>query len=247
MVLQITSILTALVILGSLISSWSIEKRDSDKITELSGPGSDLYVPIPPPPPQLQSLLPIRYHFRSKPKPRVQVISKRQEGRGFDGYHDVDAVEYETAASGKSEFLYILPILLVIGLGSFLIPIMSTFFTALITSGGAGQTNPAPKQKGSRSGFDPNFGLWSSTATNRFDAMQLLPVLLILGLGIMLLPIITSCLTTLFSPMAQVGSPYFPHGKKKRELLEQGLPSMTDVVINLLANLEKAIEKYGKE
>lgn len=36
----------------------------------------------------------------------------------------------------NSDFYYILPILLVIGLGSFLIPIISTFFTAMITSGG---------------------------------------------------------------------------------------------------------------
>ena len=34
----------------------------------------------------------------------------------------------------KSEFYYILPILLVIGLGSFMIPIISTIFTAMITS-----------------------------------------------------------------------------------------------------------------
>lgn len=37
-----------------------------------------------------------------------------------------------------SDFYYILPILLVIGLGSFLIPIISTFFTAMVTSGGVG-------------------------------------------------------------------------------------------------------------
>jgi hypothetical protein len=37
----------------------------------------------------------------------------------------------------KSDFYYILPILLVIGLGSFLIPIISTFFTAIVTSNGA--------------------------------------------------------------------------------------------------------------
>ena len=39
--------------------------------------------------------------------------------------------------SEKSDFYYILPILLVIGLGSFLIPIISTFFTALVTSNNA--------------------------------------------------------------------------------------------------------------
>lgn len=38
------------------------------------------------------------------------------------------------SAVEKSDFYYIFPILLVIGLGSFLIPIISTFFTAMITS-----------------------------------------------------------------------------------------------------------------
>lgn len=57
------------------------------------------------------------------------------EGRTFepDGWHHGGQQMERT-----SDFYYILPILLVIGLGSFLIPIISTFFTAMITSGGIG-------------------------------------------------------------------------------------------------------------
>ncbi|RWS16621.1 hypothetical protein B4U79_03169 [Dinothrombium tinctorium] len=97
--------------------------------------------------------------------------------------------------------------------------------------------------RGSRSGFDPNYGIWGSNqGVNRFDVSQLVPILLIVGLMIMLLPILTSCLTTLFTPLN------FTHGKKKREAvgIEDDLPSMRDIVLNLLVNLEKAIEKYGK-
>ena len=58
------------------------------------------------------------------------------EGRTYepvDGWHHPGQQLDRT-----SDFYYILPILLVIGLGSFLIPIISTFFTAMITSGGLG-------------------------------------------------------------------------------------------------------------
>ena len=63
-----------------------------------------------------------------------------------------------------SDFYYVLPILLVIGLGSFLIPIISTFFTALITSGGVGGCC-GRKTRGSRDNhllFDKINNLWDS-------------------------------------------------------------------------------------
>lgn len=61
-----------------------------------------------------------------------------------DYYHDSRGYEplegifssHGSMLDRNSDFYYILPILLVIGLGSFLIPIISTFFTAMITSGG---------------------------------------------------------------------------------------------------------------
>ena len=51
----------------------------------------------------------------------------RNDNNFFDHYFGGMSVE-------RSDFMYVLPILLVIGLGSFLIPIISTFFTAIVTS-----------------------------------------------------------------------------------------------------------------
>lgn len=54
------------------------------------------------------------------------------------GYEPLEGIfsSHGSMLDRNSDFYYILPILLVIGLGSFLIPIISTFFTAMITSGG---------------------------------------------------------------------------------------------------------------
>ncbi len=92
-------------------------------------------------------------------KPSYGAIKRRQSlsrvaryDGGFEGYYG-GAIE-------KSEFYYILPILLVIGLGSFLIPIISTFFTALVTSQGAiGGCCGRRKRRGSVSDIKPNFGI----------------------------------------------------------------------------------------
>lgn len=60
---------------------------------------------------------------------RRHVIPQRisRHDNFFDHYFGGMSVE-------RSDFMYVLPILLVIGLGSFLIPIISTFFTAIVTS-----------------------------------------------------------------------------------------------------------------
>lgn len=58
----------------------------------------------------------------------------RADPRLFDPYGAADEFG---GAYERSDFYYVLPILLVIGLGSFLIPIISTFFTAMVTSSSA--------------------------------------------------------------------------------------------------------------
>uniref|UniRef100_T1KRR9 Uncharacterized protein n=1 Tax=Tetranychus urticae TaxID=32264 RepID=T1KRR9_TETUR len=50
------------------------------------------------------------------------------------GYEDYGLFAGHHGGMDRSDFYYVLPILLVIGLGAFLIPIITTFFTALVTS-----------------------------------------------------------------------------------------------------------------
>jgi hypothetical protein len=54
------------------------------------------------------------------------------ERRGYEDFHLFNGGHY--GGMDRSDFYYVLPILLVIGLGAFLIPIITTFFTALVTS-----------------------------------------------------------------------------------------------------------------
>lgn len=66
-----------------------------------------------------------------------------QDRSFFDGiFHPPPAHHHSLAPHHhfgveRSDFLYVLPILLVIGLGAFLIPIITTFFITLITSQGS--------------------------------------------------------------------------------------------------------------
>ena len=69
-------------------------------------------------------------------KSPYDTFSKRSSGSRVAREDYLDGGYYGGAIE-KSDFYYVLPILLVIGLGSFLIPIISTFFTALVTSSSA--------------------------------------------------------------------------------------------------------------
>lgn len=96
----------------------------------------------------------MNYYYAGPPPEKSRTNPKRRQDyeipltRTFD---HMDPYGGGQSLERTSDFYYILPILLVIGLGSFLIPIISTFFTALITSGGIGGCCGAVrKNRGSR-------------------------------------------------------------------------------------------------
>lgn len=96
--------------------------------------------------------MPIQYHYQRIPHrhyssqnytPKVKKTQTPMNNRRYDyegrTFEPVEPWHHGGQQLDRtSDFYYVLPILLVIGLGSFLIPIISTFFTAMITSGGIG-------------------------------------------------------------------------------------------------------------
>ena len=103
----------------------------------------------------LYPYFPVHYHYPSVPQRQKPSSSTKTKKTGNNSNininnnrrYDYEGRTYEPVEGWHhpgqqldrtSDFYYILPILLVIGLGSFLIPIISTFFTAMITSGGMG-------------------------------------------------------------------------------------------------------------
>jgi hypothetical protein len=89
------------------------------------------------------------------------------------------------------------------------------------------------------------YGMWSPQAGQKVDVLSLIPTLLIVGLGIMLLPIIITCLTQIVAPLT-----YGPNvGRRKRETGDNTddtpLPWNTNLMLGLLNTLETALEKFG--
>lgn len=99
------------------------------------------------------------------------------------------------------------------------------------------------KSRSGKSGFgvqnDGAYGMWNPQAGAKFDVLQLIPTLLIVGLGIMLLPVIITCFTQILTPMA------YSHGRKKREASFFGDGLQSHLMIGLLNTLENAVEKFG--
>lgn len=75
------------------------------------------------------------YHHKYQLYPYHHVHHQQQqfERRGYEDFHLFNG-HGQYGGMDRSDFYYVLPILLVIGLGAFLIPIITTFFTALVTS-----------------------------------------------------------------------------------------------------------------
>ena len=149
---------TGFLVICGLLSSWSSEDGQRDDSNTASSLLPDSMIPSSPKkykyrqiphyymPYHLMPYYAMNYYYgypmptpKRPPKRGSNGPNRRQDydfsmPRTFDhidpyGGHAVDRT---------SDFYYVLPILLVIGLGSFLIPIISTFFTAMITSGGIG-------------------------------------------------------------------------------------------------------------
>jgi hypothetical protein len=74
---------------------------------------------------------------------------------------------------------------------------------------------------------------------NHRDLMSVIPVVLMIGLVILLLPFITSLLSQLFTPMG------YPHGRKKRSTGFDQQNEINEIIHQILVTLEKAIEKYN--
>lgn len=85
------------------------------------------------------------------------------------------------------------------------------------------------------------YGMWSPQAGSKVDVLSLIPTLLIVGLGIMLLPIIITCLTQIVAPLT------YTNGRRKRETTSNDtpMPLNTNFMLGLLNTLETALEKFG--
>lgn len=96
-----------------------------------------------------------------------------------------------------------------------------------------------------KSNFDGAYGMWNPQgAAGKFDVLSLIPTLLIVGIGIMLLPVIISCFTQIIAPLN------YSNGRKKRDTgtasIEDLLPSSTTgIIFDLLATFNKAAAKYN--
>lgn len=99
-------------------------------------------------------------------------------------------------------------------------------------------TAPLTKGRSGKSGFDGAYAMWNPSQAGKFDVMSLIPTLLIVGLGIMLLPVILSCFTQILAPMS------FGQGRKRRDVGEHPLRS-AGVIMDLLTTFSKAMDKYN--
>ncbi|XP_015781623.1 uncharacterized protein LOC107359623 [Tetranychus urticae] len=99
------------------------------------------------------------------------------------------------------------------------------------------------RARGSRSGFDPNYSMWGHatpstlSSTGRFDMVPLIPIVLLFGLGLMLIPFLTSFIAHVLYPSN------LPAGRKRRST-DSSSGFLNDMMINVLKNLESSIEKY---
>ena len=97
------------------------------------------------------------------------------------------------------------------------------------------------KGRAGKSNFDGNnaYGMWNPQASSKIDVLSLIPTLLIVGLGIMLLPVIITCFTQIVAPLTYAG-------RRKRDT--DSLPNMPfdkNVMMGLLTTLENAMSKFG--
>ena len=97
----------------------------------------------------------------------------------------------------------------------------------------------SPAGRSSKSGFDGAYAMWNPGSAGKFDVLSLIPTLLIVGIGIMLLPVILSCFTQIIAPL-NYGS-----GRKRREAGFEHPLNSPMVILDLLSTFHKAMDKYS--
>ncbi|KAI1290287.1 hypothetical protein HDE_08378 [Halotydeus destructor] len=100
-------------------------------------------------------------------------------------------------------------------------------------------TSSMSKGRGAKSGFDGQYAMWNPSAAGKFDVLSLIPTLLIVGLGIMLLPVILSCFTQILTPMT------YATGRRKREIGQHPLLSDPSRILQLVKTLHTAMDKFN--
>ena len=94
--------------------------------------------------------------------------------------------------------------------------------------------------RSAKSNFDTNaYGMWNPQASSKVDVLSLIPTLLIVGLGIMLLPVIITCFTQIVAPLTYTG-------RRKREAADSEFPFERNLLLDLVTTLENAISKFGQ-
>ena len=102
------------------------------------------------------------------------------------------------------------------------------------------QSQSAKMGRSAKSNFDSNaYGMWNPQASSKVDVLSLIPTLLIVGLGIMLLPVIITCFTQIVAPLTYAG-------RRKRETGDSQFPFQKDVLIGLLSTLDSAIARFAR-
>lgn len=98
------------------------------------------------------------------------------------------------------------------------------------------------KGRSGKSNFDTNaYTMWNPQAGGaKIDVLSLIPTLLIVGLGIMLLPVIISCFTQIVAPLTYAG-------RRKRESGDSGFPFEKQLMLGLLSTLENAMDRFGRK
>lgn len=95
------------------------------------------------------------------------------------------------------------------------------------------------KGRSGKSNFDTNaYAMWNPQAGSKVDILSLIPTLLIVGLGIMLLPVIISCFTQIVAPLAF-------SGRRKREAGKSEFSFQDKLLLGLLSTLESAMDKFS--
>lgn len=135
----------------------------------------------------------------------------------------------------------IIDIIIVVKITHILLTVLSDVITELNTTLQA-QVAAAKGMRGAKlSGIEnPMYGMWNPQAGSKVDVLSLIPTLLIVGLGIMLLPIIITCFTQIVAPLT------YSNGRRKRDTDSQKFPFHQNLLIGLLNTLETAVDKFGR-
>lgn len=152
MALTLISLLATVLVVAGLISSrpWASEGPETNRDNHDDHIPSSPKRTLPLIPYHMLSYYPMKYYYHHH-VPQVIKRHDKFQGRTFDTLEGT----WGGPMDRTSDFYYILPILLVIGLGSFLIPIISTFFTAMVTSGGLAGCCGRRKRRHESSGEKP--------------------------------------------------------------------------------------------